>query len=169
MGRSATREDFERGGLYSSYRRYPFFAQRADFIVERFDPRSVIVAGCGWGYLVDELVSRGVDAWGIDISPYALAKAREVLPSRSVNRVLLGDAAAPSIDRRFDLAVTEDMLPVCGLGEIYVVRDALRASSERRLHIVTCGGAIETPMPLSEWVRVLGPDTVMDAESGEVI
>jgi SAM-dependent methyltransferase len=51
-----------------------FFGAVADGIVERLAPRSVLDVGCAMGFLVEVLRDRGVDAWGIDFSDYAISK-----------------------------------------------------------------------------------------------
>ncbi|MDK1020496.1 MAG: glycosyltransferase [Candidatus Hydrogenedentes bacterium] len=48
----------------------------ADEIVRSLRPRRVLDAGCAWGFLVESLWDRGVEAWGVDISPYAISKVR---------------------------------------------------------------------------------------------
>lgn len=54
-----------------------FFGVIADRIVADFNPGSVLDAGCAWGYLVAALRDRGVEAYGVDISSYAINKVRE--------------------------------------------------------------------------------------------
>ena len=44
----------------------------ADHIVADIQPHTVLDAGCAMGFLVENLRQRGVDAWGIDISEYAI-------------------------------------------------------------------------------------------------
>lgn len=51
-----------------------FFEGVADFIVAQLDPRTVLDAGCGVGFLVEALRRRGVDARGFDISEYAISQ-----------------------------------------------------------------------------------------------
>lgn len=53
------------------------FERIADRIVKDFNPRTVLDAGCAWGYLVASLRDRGVEAYGIDISEYAISRVRE--------------------------------------------------------------------------------------------
>src|ERR1044072_3702490 len=81
------------GVMYDNYQRFPFFAERANIIASRFATNigKIVVFGCGFGYLVDELVQRGYDAWGLDGADYARNKAAEVLPFASANRVVLAD------------------------------------------------------------------------------
>src|SRR5262249_10582784 len=54
-----------------------FFGYMAERIVSDIRPASVLDAGCAMGILVEALRDRGVEAYGIDISEYALANVRE--------------------------------------------------------------------------------------------
>ncbi len=49
-----------------------FFETVAERIVQSINPRSVLDAGCAWGFLVESLRRRGVEAFGVDISEYAI-------------------------------------------------------------------------------------------------
>ena len=49
-----------------------FFGSVADNIVQGLQPVTVLDAGCAWGFLVESLRKRGVQAFGIDISDYAI-------------------------------------------------------------------------------------------------
>ena len=50
--------------------------------------KKVLEIGCAKGFLVEDLREQGVDAWGIDISPYAIGEAPEgVAPYVSVGDV----------------------------------------------------------------------------------
>ena len=55
----------------------PFFTNMAKEIVRKFHPRTVLDVGCAMGYLVLALRDEGVEAYGIDISEYAVGKVRE--------------------------------------------------------------------------------------------
>ena len=48
-----------------------FFDQVAKRIIEQFEPKTVLDAGCAWGFLVEAFRNRGVEASGVDISEYA--------------------------------------------------------------------------------------------------
>ena len=54
-----------------------FFGKIARQIVEDIHPKVVLDAGCAWGYLVGALRDLGVEAYGIDISQYAISKVRD--------------------------------------------------------------------------------------------
>jgi hypothetical protein len=51
-----------------------FFESIAEKIVSDIQPESVLDAGCAWGFLVEKLRERRINAFGIDISPFAIEK-----------------------------------------------------------------------------------------------
>lgn len=87
-----------------------FFGGVADRIVEGIRPRTALDAGCALGFLVETLRDRGVEAWGVDVSAYAIAEAYE--PIRPY--LAVASITAP-FGRRFDLVtcieVVEHMPP----------------------------------------------------------
>ncbi len=54
-----------------------FFGRIADEIVSRLAPRRVLDAGCAKGFLVEALRDRQVEAFGLDISDYAIGEVRD--------------------------------------------------------------------------------------------
>ncbi|MGA2819778.1 MAG: glycosyltransferase [Anaerolineales bacterium] len=74
-------EHYFRHGCGRPYERTPEwlegFARIADHIVEEIRPSTVLDAGCAMGFLVEALRDRGVEAYGVDISEYAI---RQVQP-----------------------------------------------------------------------------------------
>lgn len=82
-----------------------FFGGIADKIVAGINPRSVLDAGCAMGFLVEALRDRGVEAFGCDISEYAISLVREdVRPF-----CWLGSVLEPP-PRRYDLIVCIEVL-----------------------------------------------------------
>jgi GT2 family glycosyltransferase len=53
-----------------------FFGSVAEHIIRLLHPAKVLDAGCAIGMLVESLWDRGVEAWGIDISEYAISQVR---------------------------------------------------------------------------------------------
>ena len=53
-----------------------FFAGIADQIARSLNPHKVLDAGCAMGFLAESFWARGIEAWGIDISSYAIAQVR---------------------------------------------------------------------------------------------
>lgn len=82
-----------------------FFATVAERIVAEIGPATALDAGCALGLLVEQLRARGVDAEGIDISEYAIARAPEAVR----DHVRVGSVAAP-FPRRYDLIVCIEVL-----------------------------------------------------------
>lgn len=56
-----------------------FFQGIADRIIADFQPETVLDAGCAKGFLVEGFRNRGVDAWGVDISEYAIQEVFETV------------------------------------------------------------------------------------------
>src|SRR3972149_7053071 len=49
-----------------------FFDGIAKRIIEETEPKTVLDAGCALGFLVEAFRNRGVEAYGVDISEYAI-------------------------------------------------------------------------------------------------
>ncbi len=82
-----------------------FFGKVADGIVRDLRPTSVLDAGCAMGFLVEALRERGVEAWGIDVSEYAVSQVHE-----SVREYCeVGSLAEPTAGR-YDLIVSIEVL-----------------------------------------------------------
>ena len=81
------------------------FARVAQAIVTELSPKTVLDAGCGIGFLVQALRERGVDAFGIDISEYAIASAAdEIRPFCEVASI------TDELTRGYDLIVCMEVL-----------------------------------------------------------
>jgi hypothetical protein len=81
------------------------FDRIAEGIIQRINPQTVLDAGCAWGFLVEALRKRGVDAWGVDISSYAISQVEESV--RPYCR--LGSLTEP-LEREYDLIVNIEVL-----------------------------------------------------------
>ncbi len=94
------------GGPYERNERWlDFFGRVADGIVRDLHPTTVLDAGCALGLLVEELVKRGVDARGIDISEFAIEAVHESVRERC--RVA---SLSEPIEGRYDLIVCIEVL-----------------------------------------------------------
>ena len=83
----------------------PFYEGIADKIVEDIHPSTVLDVGCAVGYLVAALRDRGIEAYGIDVSEYAISHAREDI--KHYCRVCSALESLPSdLPQRYDLVVT---------------------------------------------------------------
>jgi SAM-dependent methyltransferase len=94
------------GGPYERNERWlGFFGEVADGIVRDLQPLSVLDAGCAMGFLVEALSERSVDAWGIDISEYAISRVDESVRDRC--RVA---SLTEPLPRRYDLITCIEVL-----------------------------------------------------------
>jgi SAM-dependent methyltransferase len=118
----------------------------------------VLDVGCAKGYLVAELRRRGIDAYGVDWSPYAVAEAdAEVRPFL----YRAGAHDLPFADGHFALAVSFDVLEHMDLGYARRALRELGRISDRQLHQVNTGrldawrydgdASHCTRLPLEQW------------------
>ena len=75
-----------------------FFRKIADRLIEDFQPKTALDAGCAIGLLVEALRDRGVDAEGVDFSEFAVTHSRDDI--RPFLRV--GSITEP-LTKRYDL------------------------------------------------------------------
>lgn len=79
--------------------------------VQRYQPASVLDAGCGTGRVAIELANRGVEVVGVDMSESMLATARRLGPGLPW---VLGNLADSELDlgRTFDVVVLAGNVPL---------------------------------------------------------
>lgn len=170
------REEYE-GGVYSDYGPHLGYRARAhhlDGILGGLREKTILIAGCGYGFLVQAMMERNAfsDVWGCDASPFAVAKAQQVLPYEYARRVFRSDVF--DLERDYDAIVSEDLLP-CAESEEEAVAMAEAMASHARVvvHFVTP----RTSNPLDdrflwllahEWKRLIGPQQLLIA-GGEVL
>lgn len=82
-----------------------FFGNIAENIIRQLRPSRVFDLGCAKGFLVEALRDRGVEAWGSDISDYAISEVRpDLRPFCSVA------SAIDPIPGRYDLVTCIEVL-----------------------------------------------------------
>lgn len=169
------------GGWYTNYVRYPFYGNRSFTVRQNIAGAVILVAGCGFGYLVDQLVTDGRNVWGLDASAYAISEGQARLPAIA-NRLRLGsvlldaDLVAarqaaglrttgnPGQRQLFDLCITEDLLPCLTDAEIATALPLLRTHATRVAHIVTPLDPTTTQAPemnwktFAQWDALIGSD-----------
>ena len=204
MARLATAIDFEgqaSDSLYSSYQKFPYFSQRADWVLALHgrlvragrltttpQTTKVIVAGAGYGYLVEELIARGFDAIGFDASAYAIQKMNGSVNlttrGRVFNRDMLNAAdynalkTSANLKRndKWHIGITEDVLPCMSDAEVLQAVPFARDGCSNLVHIIT-PGVVTDPSRVSplnwktmvEWRTFLTvnnnmPDWLLNAE-----
>jgi SAM-dependent methyltransferase len=82
-----------------------FFGRIADRIVSDIRPRRVLDAGCGMGFLVESLRARDVQAFGIDLSSYAISQVHE-----SVRSFCSQGSITDEFPDQYDLIVSIEVL-----------------------------------------------------------
>jgi SAM-dependent methyltransferase len=75
-----------------------FFGRVADEIVRLIHPQTVLDVGCAKGFLVESLRDRGVEAYGFDVSEYAI---REIRPD--ISQYCWVGSATGGINKNYDL------------------------------------------------------------------
>jgi SAM-dependent methyltransferase len=143
------------------------FAAQADAIVALLREYAldgpVLDVGCAKGYLVYVLRQRGIEAYGVDWSPYAIAAAdpdvRPHLTQSSAHHL-------PFADRRFALVVTFDVLEHMDLGFARRALTETARVSQCQLHQANTGRLDEwhfhgddshcTRLSLAEWQALAG-------------
>ena len=82
-----------------------FFGSIADELIRIFRPARIFDAGCAHGFLVEAFWDRGIEAWGRDISEFAISQVRaDVQPFCTVGSL------AEKIDGHYDLVTCIEVL-----------------------------------------------------------
>jgi SAM-dependent methyltransferase len=82
-----------------------FFGKIADRIVSDFHPQSVLDAGCAKGFLVEGFRSRGVEAWGVDLSEFAIQAVHPDIK----DYCFVGSIAQP-LPRKYELIISIEVV-----------------------------------------------------------
>ena len=117
------------GGPYERNERWlSFFDDVAEGIVRDLHPTSVLDAGCAMGFLVEALRKRGVEAWGVDISEYAISQVDE-----SVSEHCVVASLTEPLSRRYDLIACIEVIEHIPPAETGKVIANLCAATDRIL------------------------------------
>jgi GT2 family glycosyltransferase/SAM-dependent methyltransferase len=144
-----------------------FFGDVADEIVRQLNPRTVLDVGCAKGFLVECLRDRGVEAYGFDVSEYAISEVRpDIKPYCWVG------SATNGISKNYDLITC---IEVCEHLSESDAQEAIRQMSvhaDRILFSSTPSDFTEPThvnvRPVIDWLRLFAqfsftPDQVFDA------
>ncbi len=109
------KEYFEEGKGLKSKRVYNwenmavFFKVISDAIINVIKPAAVLDVGCAKGYLVSLLNEYGIDAYGVDISSYAVSMSQGNIKNK-LKVVDIEKDSMPFTDSQFDLVVILEVL-----------------------------------------------------------
>jgi len=117
---------------YSFDDHYPLFQLVSMGIKMNFNPKRVLDVGCAKGFMVKAFRDQGIEAWGVDVSEYALSAAPEDV-RRHLHKVDLNRETLPFDDEYFDF--------VTFLGTIECLDDYNMVVSEVR-RVMQPGGAL---------------------------
>ncbi len=106
--------------IWGDVHRHDYTQTLADQLIAKYHPKSVLDIGTGCGELVRVLREKGVDAWGLEVSEYAVAN------SCAPEFMRLGDVQDIPYGRKFDLVHSQ------GLWEYIPDEDVQQAISECR-------------------------------------
>ena len=82
--------------------RPPMWIRRAEFIIEKFNPKTVLDVGCAFGELVKGLTDMGIEAYGVDGSEYVINNCDHSISSK-LFKVNLNSDKFPFDDKTFDV------------------------------------------------------------------
>lgn len=145
------------------YRDFAIHQVKVDYIMSRKPKGKVVDIGCAFGYIVKRLRDKSIDAWGVDVSQYALSKApdeaKPYLKQASADNLPFGDK---EFDIAFSASTFEHLPP-----EIVpkAIAEAVRVA-KRGIIAVTPGDAPhfdedithQTKQPLAWWRKQFPPE-----------
>jgi 2-polyprenyl-3-methyl-5-hydroxy-6-metoxy-1,4-benzoquinol methylase len=105
-----------------------WFGSLADNIIRQFNPRTVLDAGCAKGFLVRALRERGVEAYGVDSSEYAVSHAGDEIKPH----VWVGSITEPLKDR-YDLITCIEVIEHLPAADLPAAASVLAEGSDRLL------------------------------------
>ncbi len=82
-----------------------FFGAISSNVIESLRPTTVLDAGCAYGLLVETLRDQGVEAFGIDVSEFAISQARS-----DIKKYLSVHSLLEPFERHYDLIVSIEVI-----------------------------------------------------------
>ncbi len=155
-----------------------FFGNIAERIVTDFHPQSTLDAGCAIGMLVEALRQRGADAYGFDVSEWAVKQ----MPEEYARYVKAGSILDSKIfNRKFDLVTCIEVLEhldsseadraiqnLCGWGDLIIFTSSPDAYDEPTHFNVQQPGYWAEKFAQNGFVRVLDYDASFIAPWAQV-
>lgn len=144
-----------------------FFGGIAEQMIRAVQPRRVLDVGCAIGFLVGAFWDRGVEAWGIDVSSYAIDQVR-----RDLKPYCKVASAADGIEGRYDLITCIEVLEHMPEDQAALAMDSMTRAADTILFSSTPYDLSEPThfnvRPLISWLtlfqeRGFAPDLLFDA------
>jgi 2-polyprenyl-3-methyl-5-hydroxy-6-metoxy-1,4-benzoquinol methylase len=176
-------ENFYNGGGdiggYDEYSETTYFNENFQQLADKFvqktasaglniSGKKILVVGCAYGYLVKWLVSLGVDAYGMDISSYAISQA----PQEIAGRLMVGDMSVESSfisakqmagltkpNDKFDLIIDEDAIACLTNAEAISFRTAALKHTNLLFHLFEQNDGLSqwyNYKTIAQWKALLG-------------
>lgn len=143
---------YDRGGHWTR-----FFGYIADEVVARWNPKVTLDAGCALGVFVEELRKRDVQAWGTDVSEYAISAMPEAI-REYCRQGSLAEELHPDLPRHYDLVTCIEVLEHMERADADKAIGLLCSVSDRILFSSTPDGYAEPThlacRPAEEWSAV---------------
>lgn len=136
--------EYKRSSVYDALTGYEKWKQKAWKFWQKYQDQfpngpsdvKILDIGCGKGFLVQDLRELGFDAWGIDISPYAISQAApEVAPFLSVGDIK--NLASYGVDE-FDAVVGFRVLPCFTNAELLILSPEIVRISKKQFFLIDC-------------------------------
>lgn len=107
---------YETGCSISTYEAYgrrepwlSFFGNAAKSIKQQYAPKTAVDIGCAFGLLVEAMVDLGIDAYGFDVSPFAISNARPDVADR-LKVGSLSDPIPLVTGQKYDMVICIEVL-----------------------------------------------------------
>ncbi len=165
------------------------FADRAIAMLNRgiTNSTSVLVVGCGFGFLMEKLVDAGIEVHGIDPGSYLWATTSEI--RADVLPLMVNDWIGSGTEKaslqalgitgqaKFNFIVDEDAAAMHDDAELPAfiegLEDRLQGNQTARIvHLVTTGNSGDTAVnwkSLADWKAVAPSHTWVDANTGDTL
>lgn len=88
-------------GIWGTIHRHDYCETLADNLIAKYHPKSLLDIGTGCGELVRVLREKGVDAWGLEVSEYAVANSH--------GHVKLGSVTDIPYEQKFDVVFSQGL------------------------------------------------------------
>lgn len=143
------------------------FRNIADGIIRQLNPRTVLDVGCAKGFLVECLRERGVEAYGLDFSDYAISQVRD-----DIRRYCWVGSAADPLTRSYDLIFCNE---VCEHLSEADANEAIRQMTSHAEAVLfsSTPGHFDDPThvnvrPIIDWLRLFARSSFAPDETFDV-